>query len=230
MFVTVVRREDSARTFVAGAVLLFHGVLFFALLWTDLGPRARPQARAPTIWLNLQADLQAIQRNRRERRRQLQRHQPAPSRSAPSRGIPVFLLPIEPNQQNLLGLHDQLFNCAPENLASLDDTQRSRCRKLGALPRYDGGSVDYADHSDEVPGAKRWKRELARKKAPLLLPCGNALGFNPIYTGTCILETVVTGFAFKKQYENQPGYFDKPKKVHVDNNGDPPPIYRDRDH
>lgn len=127
-------------------------------------------------------------------------------------------------------MHDQLFNCAPENFANLDEAKLSRCRKLGAFPGYDPGAVDYADHSDKVPGAKQWERELARKKAPPLLPCGNASGINPLYTGVCILENIAKGFAFKEQYENQPAYSDKSGKPHVGNNGDPPPIYRERDH
>jgi hypothetical protein len=68
--------------------------------------------------------------------------------------------------------------------------------------------VDYADHSDKVPGVKRWERELARKNAPLLLPCGNSRKADPVYTGACIIANIANGFTFKKQYENQPAYFD----------------------
>ena len=69
--------------------------------------------------------------------------------------------------------------------------------------------MDYADHTDEVPGAKRWARELARKQAPLLLPCGNPRAADPVYTGACIIANIANGFTFQKQYENQPAYFDK---------------------
>lgn len=228
MLVATVRSEDTARTLIAGAVLLFHAMLFLALLWTKLGQQPRP--REQTIWLNMQAENfpQATNHDRKERQYRSKQATPFPSPHSP--GIPVFSRPSGPNQQNLSGLHEQLFRCAPENLANLDETQRARCRKLGALPVYDPNAVDYADHSDQVPGAKRWKRELARKKAPLLLPCGNVAGIDPIYTGLCLIGTITKGFAFTEQYENQPAYFDKPKKTHVDNNGDPPPMYRDRDH
>jgi hypothetical protein len=90
--------------------------------------------------------------------------------------------------------------------------QRSQCRKFGALSSYDPSAVDYADHSDKVPGAKRWERELARKNAPLLLPCGNSHSADPVYTGACIIANIANGFTFKKQYENQPAYFDKSGK------------------
>ncbi|MDE2265138.1 MAG: hypothetical protein KGL29_04510 [Alphaproteobacteria bacterium] len=230
----MVRSEAPARALIAGAVLLLHTVLLLQLLWTNLGQHHRPQLRERTIWLNLQTQtyLRANKRSRQDVLRQPQRlsKQPTLSRSAHAQSIPVYSLPFESDQKNLLGLHDQLFNCAPENLVNLDATQRSRCRKLGALPGYDPNAMDYADHSDKVPGAKRWERELARKNAPLLLPCGSAAGLNPLYTSECILEGVANGFDFKKQYENQPAYFDKPKNLHVDNNGNPPPIYRERTH
>jgi hypothetical protein len=83
---------------------------------------------------------------------------------------------------------------------------------LGALPSHDPSTVDYADRSDAVPGAKRWARELARKKAPLLLPCGNSKALDPVYTGACIIANIANGFTFKQQYENQPAYSDKSGK------------------
>lgn len=229
---SLVRSEAPARILIAGAVLLIHTVLLLALLSANFGQQPRPQLRERLIWLNLQTETnpRAAKRSRKEVLQQPLAKQRTPSQSAQSPGIPVFSLPIEPNQKSLSGLYDELFSCAPENLANLDETQRSRCRKIGALPGYDPGAVDYADHSGEVPGAKQWERELARKKAPLLLPCGSSSGINPVYTGACLLEGVAKGFAFKKQYENQPAYFDKPEKTHVDNNGDPPPIYRERTH
>jgi hypothetical protein len=105
-----------------------------------------------------------------------------------------------------------LFGCAPENITNLDEAQQSRCWKFGALPPYDPNVMDYADHSDKVPGAKRWERELARKKAPLLLPCGNSRALDPVYTAACIIANIANGFTFKQQYENQPVYSDKSGK------------------
>jgi len=127
----------------------------------------------------------------------------------------MFSLPIEPDQKNLLGLRDLLANCAPENFSNLNEAQRSRCRNIGAFSRYDPSVMDWADRSGNLPGVKRWERELARKQAPLLLPCGNPSAADPVYTGACILATIANGFAFKKQYENQPAYFDKPRKPAV---------------
>jgi hypothetical protein len=124
--------------------------------------------------------------------------------------IPI-LPPIAP-PSGIAGFGRSLFGCAPENFPNLDEAQRSRCRKLGAFSDYDPSAMDYADHSDKVPGAKQWERELARKNAPLLLPCGNSRSADPVYTGACIIANIANGFTFKEQYENQPGYFDKSSK------------------
>jgi hypothetical protein len=122
--------------------------------------------------------------------------------------VPNITSPLLAPPSGLAGFGHSLFGCAPENFTNLDEAQRSRCRKLGALPAFDPGAVDYADHTDRVPGVKRWERELARKNAPLLLPCGNSRSADPVYTGACIIANIANGFTFKKQYENQPAYSD----------------------
>ncbi|MES2473990.1 MAG: hypothetical protein V4601_14245 [Pseudomonadota bacterium] len=139
--------------------------------------------------------------------------------ASPRKPMPIQL-PILPNIMSTspappAGIADfgrSLFGCAPENLANLDEAQRSRCRKIGALASHDPGAVDFADHRDEVRGARQWKRELVRKKAPLLLPCGNAKAFDFVYTGGCILANIANGFTFQKQYDNQPAYSDESGK------------------
>jgi hypothetical protein len=198
------------RTGGAVLALLVHAGLFLALLWTAVGPR--PQPRERTIWFNLQAHPPSTKPGRKVEQSQRLPHQPARPRSAEAPDHPAFSLPVEPDQKDLSGLRDQLFNCAPESFANLDEAQRSRCRKIGALPVYDPGAVDYADHRDQVPGAKRWARELARKNAPLLLPCGNSRRADPVYTGACVIANIANGFTFQKQYENQPAYFDEAGK------------------
>jgi hypothetical protein len=143
---------------------------------------------------------------------------PAPTRAAvqPVPQTSPLAEPLTPTvptpAPEVRGFGQALVGCAPENFANLDVAQRSRCRKFGALPSYDPGAVDYADHSDKVPGAKQWERELARKNAPLLLPCGNSRRADPVYTGACIIANIANGFTFKQQYENQPAYFDKSGK------------------
>jgi hypothetical protein len=142
----------------------------------------------------------------------------APAHAA-AQHLPRNLAPSEPLTSiapapapDISGFGQTLFGCAPENFANLDEAQRSRCRKIGAFSSYGSSAMDYVGHSDKVPGTKQWERELARKKAPLLLPCGNAKAVNFVYTGACIIANIANGFTFEKQYENQPAYFDKPGK------------------
>lgn len=193
-----------------------HAVLLLALLRTNLGQQPRPRLGESTIWFNLPAEVHPLptKRSRKVKQRPPQRlpNEPTSPRSARPPNAPVFSLPIEPNQKDLLGLRDQVLNCAPENFTYLDEAQRSRCRTIGAFSSYDPSAMDWADHSDEVPSAKQWARELARKKAPLLLPCGNSRRADPVYTGACIIANIANGFTFKKQYENQSAYSDNSGK------------------
>jgi hypothetical protein len=191
-------------------VLILHALLIFALLRfmvrpQDSGSRMAPGAQLFEMIINT-ARFPAP-------RAKKEASKPAPTPAAPpaaQTGAPSEPTPAVPSPvPDISGFGQALAGCAPENLANLDEAQRSHCRKLGALPAYDPGAADYADHSDQVPGAKRWARELARKQAPLLLPCGNPKKADPIYIGACIIGNIANGFTFKKQYENQPGYSDK---------------------
>lgn len=99
---SLVRSEAPARILIAGAVLLIHTVLLLALLSANLGQQPRPQLRERLIWLNLQTETnpRAAKRSRKEVLQQPLAKQRTPSQSAQSPGIPVFSLPIEPNQKS----------------------------------------------------------------------------------------------------------------------------------
>ena len=195
----------------AGAVLLLHAALLLALIWTHGGAEPQSQPRERTIWFNMQKVMHPTATKRSQEAKPQSLPSPlAQSRSNHPSKAPAFLLPIEPNQKGLSGARDPFLDCSPENITNLDEAQRSQCLKLGAYPNYDPNAVDYADRINNVPGAPLWKRELARKKAPLLLPCGNAVRADIVYTGACILGNIANGFTFKQQYQNQRGYGDKP--------------------
>jgi hypothetical protein len=124
----------------------------------------------------------------------------------------------------------QLFDCHTANLPKLTEEQRAACAKSAVGPKQDeGDSVDFADHSDRVPGAARWAREKQRKNGPPLLPCASTKSiYATMSTATllCLAKGVINGF----DPDNAPMYGDRPEESHVPNNGDPPPIYSDPDH
>jgi hypothetical protein len=122
----------------------------------------------------------------------------------------------------------QLYDCRAANLPKLTDAERAACAKSAIGPKEDkGDSVDFADHSNQVPGAARWAREKARKNGPTLLPCAsNAAVAVGLGTVLCLANGAINGF----DLDEQPQYGDKPDDSHVPNNGDPPPMYKDPDH
>jgi len=196
-------------------VLTLHTVLIFALVRFMVRPQNSAFRMAPERRL-FELIINTARLPKPRTRRQAPKPVPPVAAIQPLPQIPSLAEPLTPTvptpAPDIRGFGQALFGCAPENFTNLDEAQRSRCRKLGAFSSYDPSAMDYADHSDRVPGAKRWNLELARKKAPLLLPCGNSKALDPVYTGACIIANIANGFTFKKQYENQPAYFDKSAK------------------
>lgn len=208
----------------AGAILALalHAALI-AILWQATLSHVPIEARRETtLWLTLPARPR-VEEQKTPAVERPSRAQPAIPRKFPLYSGPNAIAPpAAPEGKALEGLHGSLFGCAPENLPNLSEAQRTRCRQGGtAMAPYDPNAVDYADHSGKVPGAPRWAREVARKNAPLLLPCANPGGISPIYTAMCVAQGVVNGF----DLEHKPEYFDKPQEAHVPNNGDPQPLH-----
>lgn len=206
----MMKASSNSRTHRATSILLvltLHTLLILALARFMVSPQHSAFRMAPETRL-----FELIIHTARPPQPGTRKHAPAPTRAAVR---PQTSLPAEPRlpaiptpAPDIRGFGQALVGCAPENLATLDETQRSRCRKYGALSSYDPSAVDYTDHTDQVPGAKRWERELARKNTPLLLPCGNSHSADPVYTGACIIANIANGFTFQQQYENQPDYSD----------------------
>jgi hypothetical protein len=198
-------RTDRAVTILL--VLILHALLILALLRFMVSPQNSPFRMVPEARLfEMMIDTARSPITRKEASK------PAPARAAarPVTRAPVPNEPLAPAAPapapDIRGFGQALAGCAPENFIALDEAQRSHCRKLGAFSSYDPGATNYADRRDQVPGAKQWEQELARKQAPLLLPCGNAKALDPAYTGACIIANIANGFTFKTQYENQRGY------------------------
>lgn len=117
-------------------------------------------------------------------------------------------------QTDLGALHGFLFDCAPENLINLTAEQRAGCVTANAGPKPDD-SVDYADHTNRSKNAVRWARGQMRKQQPLRLPC-----MPPGLATLICLGNGISDGGF--DLDMQPSYGDKPRDVHVPNNGDPP--------
>jgi len=194
-------------------VLILHALLISALLRFMVRPQNSAFRMVPEAHL-----LEMIINTARPPKSRTSKEAPA-STPGTAQLKPQTFVPSEPLAStvprpapDIRGFGQALAGCAPENFTNLDEAQREHCRKFGATASYDPDAMDYADHTDKVPGSKQWERELARKNAPLLLPCGNSRKADPVYTGACIIANIANGFTFKEQYENQPAYFDKPRK------------------
>jgi hypothetical protein len=196
---------------IALLVVVAHVVVIAWMLHAALSPvPVAPSVRETLLWLSL-APRAKVQPPQTPAIKPEKRPAVAPTRLP---DYPAIASPPTPDASSLEGLHAFLFNCTPENLANLTPEQRAQCASPGSKPH---DSVDYADHSGRAHQAARWAHDLARKQAPLLLPCANAQGISPLATLACLGKSLVTGFDL-----NAPGYADKPDEAHVPNGGDPP--------
>jgi hypothetical protein len=129
---------------------------------------------------------------------------------------PAFAPARAPARMPAGGLHALLFDCAPENLATLSAEQRLQCASRIPTP---SDSDLYADHTNRSHDATLWARGRSRKDQPLLLPCASPYSAG-ISLGTviCVAHGLINGF----DLDNQPGYGDVPQQVGVPNGGDPP--------
>ncbi len=147
----------------------------------------------------------------------------APTATAPQ---PVVTPPPAALSPSLQGLHQFLFNCAPENLGMLTQEQRAHCAMQASAPNADEtNSVRNLPSHAHDPA--RWQRALARKQNPVLLPCMSSagIGVSPL-TLACIGKGAIEGFG---DLDRTSGYGDPPPvAVHVPNNGDPVPPYSPR--
>jgi hypothetical protein len=126
-----------------------------------------------------------------------------------------------PSGSALQGLHQFLFDCAPENVGNLTPEERARCTDQALAP-----NPDETNGLRNLPSLSRdaahWARGLARKQNPLLLPCMHAQGLplspDVIY---CLGKVAITGnFG---DLDVAPGYGDPPPADMMDSPhpGDP---------
>jgi hypothetical protein len=212
----------------AGAVAVLHIAVVFVLLNATAVTRMfRPEPHETILYLQPPLKLQAQPKIE---------HVAPPARLVPpavGRQSPVS--PILPQPSGEAPQAEarpayQLYDCRAANLSKLTPEQRTACAKAQVGPMPDeGDSVDYADHTDQIPGHERWAREKQRKNGPPLLPCASTQSiFATMSTATlaCLANGAINGF----HPDDAPMYGDRPEESHVPNNGDPPPMYSDPDH
>jgi hypothetical protein len=204
----VVQVFQPRRLAAALGVLLFHAAILTVLAWTTF----RTTAPVPVV---------------REMILELTR---PPVQNEPEHAPPVPLQrPIVPRENDaipsppttsgstLQGLHLLLFDCAPENRINLSQEQQAQCESASMLPKPDDAAA-VQNRPTRALDAARWARERARKNAPLLLPCFDPQGINPVYTLFCLGDGAINGF----HLDDLPSYSDPPPlEARVPNNGDP---------
>lgn len=129
-----------------------------------------------------------------------------------------------PDTTALQGLHALLFDCGPDQI--LTDEERKRCESVTGAPKPDV-AAGVRIGPERSKDAARWARELARKQAPLLLPCASpyAAGVS-IYTLYCLGKGAIEGF----DLDALPGYGDVKHTRHGPRPGDTPPTLKTVDH
>jgi hypothetical protein len=119
--------------------------------------------------------------------------------------VPTISTPTVVPPPDIAGVGQMLFGCGTEDLEYLAPERRLKCRSL--IVRDAAGSQDISLNSFHARGEARWATELARKKAPLLLPCMSAKD-TPLNMGTafCLVNGLFDGFDPDK--DPMPKYWD----------------------
>jgi hypothetical protein len=140
----------------ATLVLLLHLLLLMALLHSVIRPN-RPAAMREIFFSFAPRSAPAIPLP----------PPPLPAMAMPPRGgaLSGAMPSLAPAAPDIRGLGQALFGCAPENLTSLTQEQRSHC--AAGLTRRDTNTAP-ASH---VKDAARWEGELKERNTPGRIPC-----------------------------------------------------------
>lgn len=225
MFVPAFPDDSLRRLTGAGAVVLLHALIIFALLHIITTPSSAPVGtRVREIILRLVAPPRPVTKPVEPKAQP--EHKARTREAAPF--TPSFDWPQQqqqiPDQRDraaLRGFGSALSKCAPENIVNLNAEERAACNRTGLALRDTG--PDFHDHTDRSKAAALWARRRDRKNAPALLPCANpnapATAFLSIGTLICLSKGAIAG---KFDMDAMPGYADKVVVQHLPNNGDPP--------
>ncbi|HWA31254.1 MAG TPA: hypothetical protein VG867_09145 [Rhizomicrobium sp.] len=198
-------RMHQPRRIAGGVIVLALHLLAVAMLLRATQWHAEPATSAKEIIMRLIALPKPPQSKPEEKKKIPPQQVRAPASPYGYSFTPPETLPAAPPS----GLNQQLFGCAPDQLAAATAEERAYCASASLGPRYDPTATDYHDHTDRSKNAAQWFRDRARKNAPMLLPCMSPGGFSPLYTAYCLAKTAVTG---KLEGESQFGYEDMPDR------------------
>src|SRR5271156_4918743 len=200
---------DLRRVASALLVVLFHGLVFLALLRAVIQPAENPSPAREVVLRFIQPSAPPA---------------PKPEASPPVPLIepptPVMPVPNEtpaspPPATNSTGslhpLYLYLYECTPENFVHLTEAEKAKCAQASLSPVPDD-TRSLRNQPSRAKDAPHWERALARKKNPTLLPCMSSGGFSPLGTAFCLGKAAAKG-SFG-DLDEQPGYGDPDAAVH----------------
>ena len=94
-------------------------------------------------------------------------------------------------QNGTQGITLALAACDPGHYDMAPTEVRAACDRIGMLIKSD---PDHFGVTADVRDPTHWRRELARREAPVLAPCMSPNGFDVLYTLKCIYETVFISY------------------------------------
>ena len=94
-------------------------------------------------------------------------------------------------QNGTQGITLALAACDPGRYDMASSEVRAACDRIGMALKSDPGHFGV---TADVRDPTHWRRELARREAPVLAPCMSPNGFDVLYTLKCVYETVFIGY------------------------------------
>lgn len=194
---------DMRRVGSALLVVLLHGLILLALLRTGIHRAERPAPAREIVVRFVPSSAPAAAKP--EAQPPPVRLISPPAAISPAQGAAP---PATNDTGSLRGLYFYLYECTPENFSNLTEAEKAKCAQASLTP-VPNDTRSLMNQPSRAKDAPRWQRALARKKAPLLLPCmhPNGLPLSPdvLY---CLGKAAVKG-SFG-DLDEAPGYGNLP--------------------
>ena len=210
---------DLRRVASALLVVLFHGLVIFALLHTVIRTTEKAQPTREIVLRFLpppSAPHAAKVPPPPAPFRLIAPVVPVPSARGPAAAPP----PVTNETGSLRSLYLYLYECTPENFSHLSEAEKAKCAQASLTPVPDD-TRSLRNLPSRAKDAPRWERALARKKNPALLPCASPQGIGiSLATVACLGKAAAKG-SFG-DLDQAPGYGDTPSTVRDPPTGVPP--------